>query len=135
MCKFDLSKPYCFYFNEIAKIPHGSFDEEKIADYVYKFGLESGLETIRDEYNNIIIYKEASKGYEDSAPLLLQAHLDMVCENNGDSDHDFKKDPLDLYVEDGWLKARGTTLGADDGAGVAYILSILADDKLCHPKL
>lgn len=71
MCKFDLSKPYCFYFNEIAKIPHGSFDEEKIADYVYNFGLESGLETIRDEYNNIIIYKEASKGYEDSAPLLL----------------------------------------------------------------
>ena len=135
MCKFDLSKPYCFYFNEIAKIPHGSFDEEKIADYVYNFGLESGLETIRDEYNNIIIYKEASKGYEDSAPLLLQAHLDMVCEKNGDSDHDFKKDPLDLYVEDGFLKARGTTLGADDGAGVAYILSILADDKLSHPKL
>ena len=62
MCKFDLSKPYCFYFNEIAKIPHGSFDEEKIADYVYNFGLESGLETIRDEYNNIIIYKEASLG-------------------------------------------------------------------------
>lgn len=59
----------------------------------------------------------------------------MVCEKNGDSDHDFKKDPLDLYVEDGWLKARGTTLGADDGAGVAYILSILADDKLCHPKI
>lgn len=135
MCKFDLSKPYCFYFNEIAKIPHGSFDEEKIADYVYNFGLENGLETIRDEYNNIIIYKEASKGYEDSAPLLLQAHLDMVCEKNGDSDHDFKKDPLDLYVEDGFLKARGTTLGADDGAGVAYILSILADDKLSHPKL
>lgn len=135
MCKFDLSKPYCFYFNEIAKIPHGSFDEEKIADYVYNFGLENGLETIRDEYNNIIIYKEASKGYEDSAPLLLQAHLDMVCEKNGDSDHDFKKDPLDLYVEDGFLKARGTTLGADDGVGVAYILSILADDKLSHPKL
>lgn len=135
MCKFDLSKPYCFYFNEIAKIPHGSFDEEKIADYVYNFGLESGLKTIRDEYNNIIIYKDASVGYEDSAPLLLQAHLDMVCEKNGDSDHDFKKDPLDLYVENGFLKARGTTLGADDGAGVAYILSILADNTLKHPKL
>ena len=135
MCKFDLSKPYCFYFNEISKIPHGSFDEEKIADYIYEFGHKSGLQTIRDEFNNIIIYKDASKGYENSAPLLLQAHLDMVCEKNGDSDHDFKKDPLDLYVEDGWLKARGTTLGADDGAGVAYILSILADNTLKHPKL
>lgn len=132
---FDLSKPYCFYFNEIAKIPHGSYDEERIADYVYKFGLERGLESYKDPSNNVIIYKEASKGYENSAPLLLEAHMDMVCEKNKDSNHDFKKDPLDLYVEDGWLKAKGTTLGADDGTGVAYMLAILADDTLSHPKL
>ena len=132
---FDLSKPYCFYFNEIAKIPHGSYDEERIADYVYKFGLERGLESYKDPSNNVIIYKEASKGYENSAPLLLEGHMDMVCEKNKDSNHDFKKDPLDLYVEDGWLKAKGTTLGADDGTGVAYMLAILADDTLSHPKL
>ena len=132
---FDLSKPYCYYFNEIAKIPHGSYDEERIADYIYKFGIDHNLKTVKDPSNNVIIYKDASKGYENSAPLLLEAHMDMVCEKNKDSNHDFKKDPLDLYVEDGWLKARGTTLGADDGTGVAYMLAILDDDKLSHPAL
>lgn len=135
MSVLDVSKPYCYYFEEIAKIPHGSYDEERLSNYLVKFGNDLGLKTIQDENNNVIIYKNASKGYEDSAPLLLQAHMDMVCEKNKDSKHDFKKDPLDLYIEDGWLKAKGTTLGADDGTGVAYMLAILADDDLPHPPL
>ncbi len=135
MTTFDLSKPYCKYFNEICKIPHGSFDEKRISDYLVKFGKDHNLKTVQDESLNVVIYKDASKGYEDSAPLLLQAHMDMVCEKNKDSDHDFSKDPLDLYVDGDWLKARGTTLGADDGMGVAYILAILDDDSLPHPAL
>ena len=65
---FDLSKPYCYYFNEIAKIPHGFYDEERIADYIYKFGIDHNLKTVKDPSNNVIIYKDASKGYENSAP-------------------------------------------------------------------
>lgn len=132
---FDLKKPYCFYFNEIAKIPHGSYDEKKLSDYLVKFGKDRGLKTIQDENLNVIIYKDASEDYKTSKPLLLQAHMDMVCEKNKDSKHDFKTDPLDLYVEDNWLKAKGTTLGADDGTGVAYMLAILDDNSLKHPPL
>ena len=135
MTTFDLNKPYCKYFNEICQIPHGSFDEGRISNYLVKFGEDRGLKTIRDDELNVIIYKDASKGYENSAPLLLQAHMDMVCEKNKDSNHDFSKDPLDLYVDGDWLKAKGTTLGADDGMGVAYILAILDDDTLPHPAL
>lgn len=132
---FDLKKPYCFYFNEIAKIPHGSYDEKRLSDYLVKFGKDRGLKTIQDENLNVIIYKDASEDYKTSKPLLLQAHMDMVCEKNKDSKHDFKTDPLDLYVEDNWLKAKGTTLGADDGTGVAYMLAILDDNSLKHPPL
>jgi len=133
--EFDLSKRYCFYFNEIAKIPHGSHNEQAISDYLVSFAENKGLRYVQDPFNNVVIYKDASVGYEDSAPLLLQAHMDMVCEANKGTDHDFEKDPLKLYVEDGWLKAEGTTLGADDGTGVAYMLAILEDDTLPHPPL
>ncbi len=135
MTTFDLSKAYCKYFNELCKIPHGSFDEKRISDYLVKFGKDHGLKTVQDESLNVVIYKGASAGYENSAPLLLQAHMDMVCEKNKDSNHDFKNDPLDLYVDGDWLKAKGTTLGADDGMGVAYMLAILDDDSLPHPPL
>ncbi len=135
MTTFDLSKPYCKYFNEICKIPHGSFDEQRISDYLVKFGKEHNLKTVQDDNLNVVIYKDASKGYENAAPLLLQAHMDMVCEKNKDSNHDFKNDPLELYVDGDWLKAKGTTLGADDGMGVAYMLAILDDDSLAHPAL
>ena len=134
--EFDLNKRYCFYFNEIAKIPHGSYNEKAISDYVVSFAKERGFKCIQDDVFNVVVYKEASEGYEDSAPLLIQAHMDMVCESNKGTDHDFEKDPLDLFVdEDGWLNARGTTLGADDGTGVAYMLAILEDDTLPHPPL
>lgn len=123
------------YFEDISKIPHGSFHEEKIADYVEDFAKSHSLDFVRDDMNNVIIYKPATTGYEDHDVVMLQAHMDMVCEKNNDVDFDFEKDALQLYVEDGWLKAKGTTLGADDGFGVSYMLSILEDDTLKHPAL
>ncbi len=132
---FDLNKRYCFYFNECCKIPHGSKNEKALSDYIVNFAKEHGLSYVQDELYNVIVYKKASAGYEEADPLILQAHIDMVCEKNKDSDHDFMCDPLALYVEDGLLKAKGTTLGADDCAGAAYMLAILEDDNLEHPAL
>ncbi|MBP0969959.1 MAG: beta-Ala-His dipeptidase [Oscillospiraceae bacterium] len=133
---FDLSKRYCYYFNELAGIPHGSYNEKAVSDYIVSFAESKGLRYLQDEFNNVVIYKEPSEGYGDSAPLLIQAHMDMVCEANKGTVHDFERDPLKLYVdEDGWLNAEGTTLGADDGAGVAYMLAILEDNSLPHPPL
>lgn len=134
--QFDLSKRYCYYFNEISKIPHGSRNEKGISDFIVNFAKEHNLTYKQDEVYNVIIEKPASSGYEDSEPIILQAHIDMVNEKNKTSNHDFDKDPLDLYVdENGWLHAKGTTLGADDGKGVAYMLAILEDDSLAHPFL
>lgn len=122
------------YFEEMTRIPHGSFKEEKYADYLEDFAKEHGLKYVRDNMHNVIMYKPAGKGYEDHGAVILQAHTDMVCEKNNDCSHNFETDPLDLYVEDGFLKARGTTLGADDGMGCAYMLAVLASD-LPHPAL
>ena len=133
--EFDLNKRYCYWFNELCKIPHGSRNEKQLSDYIVQFAKDHGLPYTQDEVFNVIIDKEASPGYEDSEPLILQAHMDMVCEKNKDCDHDFLKDGLDLYVDGDLLKAKGTTLGADDGTGVAYMLAILEDDTLEHPKL
>lgn len=123
------------YFEDISQIPRASNNEKEISDYVVAFGKNLGLETKQDSMGNVIIYKKASAGYENHPTIIIQAHLDMVCEKNGDCDHDFQKDPLDLYIEDGFVKARGTTLGADDGYGVAYMMAILADNTLKHPPL
>lgn len=123
------------YFEDIAQIPHGSYNEEGIADYIESVAQEQQLRYVRDEMNNIVIYKEATEGYENHAPVMLQGHMDMVNEKNNDSNHDFENDPLDLYVEDGCLCAKGTTLGADDGYGICYMLAILTDDTLVHPSL
>lgn len=123
------------YFEELTKIPRGSYNEEKIADYIEKFAVERSLKYLRDKMNNIIIYKDAAQGYEDHETVMLQGHIDMVNEKNKDCNHDFDHDPLDIYVEDGILKARGTTLGADDGCGVAIMLAILDDKEAIHPPL
>ena len=131
----DHTKLHQKYFEEMTQIPHGSEHEQAYSDYLVTFAKEHGFHYIQDEMYNVIIYKEASAGYEDHEPLLMQAHMDMVCEKNKDSDHDFSKDALQLHIEDGWLKANQTTLGADDGCGVAYLLAILADDTLAHPPL
>ena len=134
--EFDLNKPFNYWFNEISKIPRPSFHEEKISDFIVEFAKKRGLKYKQDEVFNVIVEKEASPGYEDRAPLLLQAHTDMVPAVAPGAVHDFLRDPLKLYVdEEGWLHAEGTTLGADDGYGVAYMLSILDDDSLAHPYL
>lgn len=129
------NKPYLKYFEDIAAIPHGSYNEEAISNYIVEFAKEHGLWHMQDSANNVLIKKPAAPGYETHEPIILQGHMDMVCEKVAGSSHDFKKDPLQLYVEDGWLKARGTTLGGDDGVAVAYILAILADEELKHPAL
>lgn len=132
---FDLSKPHCYYFNEIAKIPHCSYHEKELSDYLVNFAKDLNLKFIQDDMHNVIIYKPATAGYESAKALMLQAHMDMVCEKNQDSDHDFLTEPLKLYVTDGILRAKDTTLGADDGTGVAYMMAILADTELGHPAL
>lgn len=128
-------KPYLKIFEDISAIPRGSYNEKAVSDYILNFAKERDLWCIQDEALNVFIKKPATAGYEDHDPIILQGHMDMVCEKNPGSEHDFKKDPLELYVENGWLKAKETTLGADDGVAVAYILAILDDDTLEHPPL
>ena len=131
----DHTKAHQRFFEELTQIPHVSYHEEKLGDYLEQFARERNLFCRRDEIGNVIIRKPAYPGYEDHAPLALQAHMDMVWEKESDSDHDFEHEPLKLYIEDGILRAKGTTLGADDGLGVAYILAILDDATAKHPPL
>ena len=123
------------YFHEISAIPRGSFHEEQIADYVEAFAERNGLWHTRDALHNVIIKKPGSAGREGEAPLMLQAHMDMVCAREPGSTHDFLRDPIRIRERDGWLYADGTTLGADDGAGVANILALLEEPGLSHPPL
>ena len=122
------------YFYEISKIPRKSGNEEKIAKYLIEFAKERNLKYYTDSKFNVVIWKDASIGYEDKEILGFQCHTDMVCEKVDGSRHDFLKDSLDLIIENGFLKAKDTTLGADNGIGVAYILEIL-DSNLKMPKL
>ena len=122
------------YFYEISKIPRKSGNEEKVAKYLIKFAKERNLKYYTDSKYNVVIWKDASIGYEDKEILGFQCHTDMVCEKVDGSGHDFLKDSLDLIIENGFLKAKDTTLGADNGIGVAYILEIL-DSNLNIPKL
>lgn len=123
------------YFEEISKIPRGSGNEKGIADYLEAFASERGLACYRDKENNVFIKKPATEGREADETILLQGHTDMVCEKLPEVKHDFLTDPLQLYVEDGWLKAKGTTLGADDGIAVAAMLAILDGALTSHPAL
>ncbi len=123
------------FFEDICAIPHGSGNEKGIADYIENFAKERGFEYTRDKVNNIFVKMPATNGRENEPSVMLQAHTDMVCEKNADTVHDFLTDPLDLYVEDGWLHARGTTLGADDGIGVAIMLALLDGAAESHPAL
>lgn len=133
--EFDLRKPYCYYFNEMCRIPHGSGNEMALSNWLVSFAREHGLAYIQDEQWNVVIYQQANPGYEDHPGVIIQAHMDMVEAKTSDSTHDFKRDPLTLYVEGDRLRAKGTTLGADDGMGCAYMLAILADKTLPHPYL
>ena len=124
-----------YYFEKICEYPHGSYHEKPLSDYLVEFAKEHGFRYKQYDNWNVIIYKDGTQGYEDHEPVMLQGHIDMVCEKDKDCDHDFLKDPLELYVEDGFIKARGTTLGADDGVAVAYMLAILDSKDLPHPPL
>lgn len=131
---YEPSKLYR-YFEEISAIPRGSGNEGAIADYLVDFAKKRGLFCLRDELNNVFIRKAATPGQEGRPAVLLQGHTDMVCEQNEGTGHDFETEGLELYIEDGWLKARGTTLGADDGVAVAVMLCALDDPELSHPVL
>ncbi len=120
------------YFGEILQIPRPSKKEEKIVAYLLDFGKQYGLETLRDDIGNVIIRKPATAGKENLKSVVLQSHIDMVCEKNSDKEHDFDNDPIEAYVEDGWVTANGTTLGADDGIGIAAQLAILEAKDIEH---
>ena len=123
------------FFEEISKIPRGSGKEQQISDWLVKFAKDRNLEVHQDGFNNVIIKKEATKGYEKYETLILQGHMDMVWEKNKDVDFDFEKEGIKLKIEDGYLKAKGTTLGADNGIAIAYGLAILDSNEIAHPKL
>ena len=120
------------YFKKICEIPHGSKNEAQISAYLQNFGKELGYETIADAVGNVLIKKPASPGYEDRKTIILQSHMDMVCDKRPDVEHDFTKDPIVTWVDGEWLKAQGTTLGADNGVGVAAEMAVLADRSLKH---
>ncbi len=122
-------------FEDIAAIPHGSGNEKRIADYIESFAKARGLECYRDAIHNVFVKKPATAGRENDPAILLQAHTDMVCEQNDGTNHDFLTDPLDLYLDGKYLRARGTTLGADDGIGVAIMLAALDGVFSSHPAL
>lgn len=123
------------WFGEIMQIPRPSKHEERISKWLVQWGKDHGLETKSDKLGNVLIRKPASKGYEKSPWVALQAHMDMVCEKNSTKKFDFMKDAIQPVLDGGWLTADGTTLGADDGIGVAAILAILEDKNLQHPAL
>lgn len=123
-----------YFFKEISKIPRETYHIEAISNYLVEFAKERNLEVYQDEALNVVIKKDASSGYEDREAIILQAHMDMVCQKNKDSNHDFSKDEIEIIEKDGFLCANGTTLGADDGIGMAMILAILAGNYK-HPKI
>ncbi len=123
------------FFEEISAIPRGSKHEEKISEYLANFGKERGLETIQDEALNVIIKKDATPGYEDVPAIIIQGHMDMVWEKNLDTEFDFETEGLKLFIDGDFIKAKGTTLGADNGIAVAFALAVLDSNDIPHPKL
>ncbi len=128
-------KELFYYFNEICKIPRPSKKEGKIRAFLVDFGTKNKLETIVDKTGNVLIRKTATKGYEHLPTVILQSHIDMVCEKNSNIVHDFEKDAITPYIDGEWIKAKGTTLGADNGIGMAAMLAILASDNLQHGNI
>jgi dipeptidase D len=121
-----------FHFSEILNIPRPSKNEGKILNYILEFGTANHLETLQDETGNILIRKPATKGMESLKSVVLQSHVDMVCEKNSDLNFDFTKDPIQAWKDGGWIKSKGTTLGADDGIGIAAQLAILEAQDIPH---
>lgn len=125
----DQLKPNQKYFEAICGIPHPSTEEKAVSDYVCSVAEKLGLNYEQDKFWNVIVRKPASKGYEDAPVVMLEGHMDMVCVKTPESTHDFSHDPIEIYVDDkGDIRAKDTTLGADDGYGVAYMLAVMEED-------
>lgn len=132
----DLEPKKCFfYFEEISRIPRSSFEEEAIAKYVMDFAAARNLKAYEDAAHNVYVSKPATPGYENRKPVMMQAHMDMVCVKDPGVEHDFSKDPIDLVIDGEWVTANGTTLGADNGSGVAMMLALLDSDDVPHPAI
>lgn len=124
------------FFEELCQLPHGSSNTKAASDWAEAFARERGLRHRRDEAGNVVIWKEATPGYENHPTVMLQGHLDMVCVKDNGVEHDFEKEPLDLYIDGDFVKARGTSLGGDDGIAVAMAMAILDNDAdIPHPPL
>lgn len=119
-------------FDEITKVPRPSLHEEQIREYLLKFAKDHSIEARTDEVGNVVMKKPATPGRENAPTVVLQSHMDMVAEKNGDVEHDFLKDPIETYIDGDWVKAKGTTLGADNGIGMAAALAVMADETLQH---
>jgi dipeptidase D len=123
------------FFEEICSIPHGSYNIGKISDYLVDFAKKRNLQVTQDKVGNVIIVKEATEGYEDKEPVIIQGHMDMVAVKDEDCEKDMMTEGLDLVVDGDWISAKGTSLGGDDGIAVAYALAILDSDNIPHPRL
>lgn len=122
-------------FAEICKVPRPSKHEEQISQWLVNWSQEHGIECQQDDAMNVIMRVPATPGYEDKEGIILQAHMDMVCEKNNDVQHDFMHDPIETYIDGDWLKAKGTTLGGDDGIGISMALAAMTDPNLRHPAI
>ena len=123
------------HFEAISQMPRGSGNEKGVSDFIAAFAKGQGLKCVQDALYNLVIFKPGTAGYENSPPVILQGHLDMVCEKNAGTVHDFMTDPLQLYVDGEYLKAKGTTLGADNGIAVAMCMALLEATDIAHPPL
>ena len=124
-----------YYFEKLCQIPHGSGNTKAISDYICSFARENGIRYVQDSLNNVILFGDASEGYEDHPAVILQGHLDMVCEKDPDCTLDMAAEGIRLVEEGDWMSADGTTLGGDDGIAVACALTLLDCDTLKHPPL
>lgn len=123
------------YFEQICAIPHGSYNTKAISDYLVNFAKENDLRYIQDDFNNVILFGDATPGYEDHEPVILQGHMDMVCEKDIDCPIDMEKEGLDVQHDGSYVFAKGTTLGGDNGIAVAYAMALLTDQTIEHPPL
>ncbi|MCJ7580922.1 MAG: beta-Ala-His dipeptidase, partial [Candidatus Aminicenantes bacterium] len=123
------------HFEQILKIPHGSGNEKGLGDYIISVAEKNKLKWKRDDTGNVVVSKDATPGYEKSVGVILQGHLDMVCEKNSDVNFDFSRDPIQVEVRKDWVQAKGTTLGSDNGIGLSAALAIMEDNGLQHPAM
>ena len=123
------------HFHALTRIPRPTGQMKEVTRFIVDFGKRLNLEVKQDKVGNVVIRKPATKGYENGKTVILQSHLDMVPQKNSDVEHDFTRDPIEAYVDGEWVKARSTTLGADNGIGCAMMMAVLEDDSIEHPAI